>query len=388
MKKIGNSFKGILGGFVFIIIAIVALWWNEGNNVKNIKTTKEMEELVVDISSDKIDSAYEGKLIATHGKLLNEETLEDKEFEVSLVTPKLVRNVEMYQWEEDSSTDDDGNTTYSYSKKWSSTIIDSGNFHNSGHENPAIMPYHNETYIASDVKVGAFTLNTDQKNDLSTNKDYRDLKVEVATRLNYTIADKYYTSSQDISNPEIGDVRISFVYNDSTDVSILAVQIGDTFTEYTSSVGKKESRIMDGIHTGKDMINVIKKENNLIKWIIRAAGTLFIILGFATILKPISTITGYVPILGSIVSGVVGIVSFILGVCLSLVVIAIAWIRFRPILGICLLAAVVALFILLKKVLKKKKENAPSETVVQSETPEVVPNTPQEVEQPSEENHE
>ena len=77
MKKVGNSFKGVLGGFLFIVIGIGLLWWNEGNNVKNIKTTKEMEELVVDISSDKIDSAYEGKLIATHGKLLNEEVLED-----------------------------------------------------------------------------------------------------------------------------------------------------------------------------------------------------------------------------------------------------------------------------------------------------------------------
>ena len=29
MKRIGNSFKGIAGGFILILIGIVLLWWNE-----------------------------------------------------------------------------------------------------------------------------------------------------------------------------------------------------------------------------------------------------------------------------------------------------------------------------------------------------------------------
>ena len=49
MKKIGNSFKGILGGFVIIIIGIGLLWWNEGNNVKNLKTTAEAAKSLIDV---------------------------------------------------------------------------------------------------------------------------------------------------------------------------------------------------------------------------------------------------------------------------------------------------------------------------------------------------
>ena len=57
--------------------------------------------------------------------------------------------------------------------------------------------------------------------------------------------------------------------------------------------------------------------------------------------------TSYVPILGSIVGGAVGLISFILGLAISLVVIAVAWLRYRPTLGITLLVIVAALIILL-----------------------------------------
>ena len=49
MKRVGNAFKGILGGFVIILIGIVLLWWNEGNNVRNLKTTAEMDKVVIDV---------------------------------------------------------------------------------------------------------------------------------------------------------------------------------------------------------------------------------------------------------------------------------------------------------------------------------------------------
>ena len=178
-----------------------------------------------------------------------------------------------------------------------------------------------------------------------------------------------------LDNPKVGDVRISFIYNNSSDVSVLAVQTGNTFTDYTSSVGKTESRLMDGVHSGKEMVEVIKKENNILKWILRGAGVLLMFIGFATILKPISTIGGYIPLLGGVLQGAVGLISFILGLAVSLVVIAIAWIRYRPILGIALLVAVVGLIILLKKRTSKKKAEVPTD-VTQGSAPITVDNTP------------
>ena len=173
----------------------------------------------------------------------------------------------------------------------------------------------------------------------------------------------YYSNAEDINNPNIGDVRVSFVYNDSTDISVLAVQTGETFTKYTSSYGKSESRLMDGIHSGKEMIEAIKKENNMLKWILRAAGALAVIIGFATILKPLSVVGGFIPLLGGVLQGMVGFAAFLLGLAVSLVVVAIAWIRFRPILGIGLLVAALALFVLVRMRAKKNKPKENTQVV-------------------------
>lgn len=357
MKRITNSFAGILGGFVFVVIGIVLLWWNEGNNVKNLKTTGEMDKVVVDVGSDSVDSNNDGKLIATHGKVINEQELVDSTFNVKVVSPIMKRVVEVYQWEENSSTDDDGNTTYSYNKVWDSELIDSSDFHDKGKANPKTKMYDDEVYTSKDVGIGAFKLSSNQIETLSTKANYSDFDTETISKLNLTVSTHYLTNSKNLENPNIGDTRISFVYNNSTELSVLAVQQGNTFVDFVSSAGKSVNRVMDGTHSGHEMINVIKSENNFLKWLLRFIGTILCIGGIGAILKPISAITSYIPILGSLVGAAVGLVSFVLGLALSLIIIAVAWIRFRPILGICLLAIVAALIVFLIMRSKKQKEN-------------------------------
>lgn len=317
MKRISNSSAGILGGFVFVVIGIVLLWWNEGNNVKNLKTTGEMDKVVVDVGSNSVDLNNDGKLIATHGKVINEQELVDSTFNVKVVSPIMKRVVEVYQWEENSSTDDD------------------------------------EVYTSKEVGVGAFKLSSNQIETLSTKANYSDFDTETISKLNLTVSTHYLTNSKNLENPNIGDTRISFVYNNSAELSVLAVQQGNTFVDFVSSAGKSVNRVMDGTHSGHEMINVIKSENNFLKWLLRFIGTILCIGGIGAILKPISAITSYIPIQGSLVGAAVGLVSFVLGLALSLIIIAVAWIRFRPILGICLLAIVTALIVFL--IMRSKK---------------------------------
>ena len=358
MKKVGNSISGIFGGFILLIIGIILLWWNEGNNVKNIKTTDEMMKVYVDVGSDKVEAANEGKLVATHGKLLNNQTMTDTTFNVTIETPVLERIVEMYQWNEDSDTDDEGTTHYTYKKEWSESLINSSDFHQSGHDNPTVKPYESEKYTSDDVKVGAFSLTSKQIDMLSTDGSYTNFNNETVTELGYSIAGTYVTNSKDLNNPEVGDVRISFKYNNSNEVSVLAVQSGSTFVDFVSKAGKNINRVMDGNRSGQDMINVIIKENKILKWVLRLVGIILLTSGFATILKPLSTVSSFVPILGNVVSSAVGLISLLLGIALGFVVIAIAWIRFRPVLGIGLLVVAVACFILVKKkTAGAKKEN-------------------------------
>ena len=123
------------------------------------------------------------------------------------------------------------------------------------------------------------------------------------------------------------------------------------------------------------MIDVIKNENKALKWILRVVGVIILIIAFGTILKPLSAITSYVPIVGGLVNAAVGLVSGVLGICLGLVVIALAWIRFRPVLGICLLAVVGVLMFLLISKNKKAKVNkvdpVPLDEIVEKKSEEV-----------------
>ena len=101
------------------------------------------------------------------------------------------------------------------------------------------------------------------------------------------------------------------------------------------------------------------------KWILRLIGTILIIGGVASVFGPLKTITSYVPILGSIVGGATGLIALFVGLAISLVVIAISWIVFRPILGICLLVAAIGLIALIKSLLSKKQPAQQQNTNIQ-----------------------
>ena len=107
MKREKKKAAGPLAGILMIVIGIIVLWNNEGNNVRNIKTIEEARGALVNVSSDKIDSANEGKLVSTNGKMeIADEYLIDSTFNVqSPKTAKLVRVVEMLQWVEKEHED-------------------------------------------------------------------------------------------------------------------------------------------------------------------------------------------------------------------------------------------------------------------------------------------
>lgn len=375
--KSNNPFSGIIGGFILIIVGTCLLWWNEGNNVKNIKTLKEVSKEVVDISSSSVNSKYEGKLVALSGKMVTEdEILTDSTFLISAKTPKLERFVEMYQWVEDESTDSDNNTTYSYSKKWSEEVINSNTFAKKGHDNPNSMEYKSESFVASGVKVGAYNLSSNQINKLPASDE---LKIDTKDFPNgYFLSNNYITNSTDLDNPQIGDIRISWKYNNWDDASVLAVVSGNSFVDFHSKSGKTVNRVEKGLLKSSDFTTMIQDENNALKWILRIVGLVIIIFGYLSIVSLATKLASFVPFLGGLVGGVISLIAALIGIIHTLIVIAIAWIRFRPILGIVLLAVAVVLIILVKKLIdKNKKDNTTQPQVDQNAQPVVEQTTPQ-----------
>ena len=93
----------------------------------------------------------EGKFVHVTGEAATDEVLEDTDFGVSAIAIRLTRKTEMYQWRENQSSQTrktlgggtETVTTYSYEKDWSDRAIDSGRFHDPGHDNPGKLPFKN-----------------------------------------------------------------------------------------------------------------------------------------------------------------------------------------------------------------------------------------------------
>ncbi|MEL6346950.1 MAG: hypothetical protein AAFV53_27805, partial [Myxococcota bacterium] len=103
-----QSFRRVLGGGLLFILAFPWIFWNECSAVRVAKSLTEGAGAVVSVSADIVDPANEGKLIHISGTSATPEILTDPDFGFSLNAIKLSRDVEMYQWTEDTSTKSKG----------------------------------------------------------------------------------------------------------------------------------------------------------------------------------------------------------------------------------------------------------------------------------------
>ena len=358
IQNILGSIAGIPIGIILVLVGIFLIYRNELSAVQNAKDVKELRANVVDVSSTKIDNKNDGKLIATSDKLdYGEDKLTDEVFGVTIETPKLTRVVEMYQWEEREEQDDD-TTTYKYNKVWSTELIDSSNFYEkNGHVNPNEMKYQNETFTTTnELKVGDYTLDNKFSNLLDTKEEYS-LPEDQTVQEGYIVSGKYITNTKD-DKPEIGDLRISFVYASYDVVSVLGKQDGKTIDSYVTKNKKSIYELHENKLSGSEIINIIENRNNTTKWIFRIIGAVIIFIGVNLIIGPVTTLLGYIPLLGKVVNGAIGLVAFVVSLAIFMVTMAVSWIIVRPILGIALLVVAVALVIIIRKLLAKKKETA------------------------------
>ena len=359
MKKLKNTFFGVLIGIVLIIIGTIMLFVNEFDSVKETQILKEVEKQAIFVDSNNILPDNNDKLVITNGDINVYENAVDSVFNVSAKTPKLKRIVEMYQWHEDyendSNTSDYDNEeynndspTYSYTKGWYEQVIDATQFEEKGYTNPTTIPYSEDTFISSNVTLGSFSLTDTQKNEMDLNSNLY-LSNEVVVPANFYVTSEYITNSKDISNPEIGDIRISYKYSEWPDATVLAVQSNNTFKDFLSSTGKKVNKIKMGKSTKSEMVEKIKNENNNNTWMYRAVGAMLVILGYFFFFSPLTSVIHLFSFLGSVFNVSMSALIGLLGVVHSLVVIMIAWVFVRPILGIFVVILIVGVVIFVKK---------------------------------------
>lgn len=369
-ERIGESFAGILTGVVLIGACTFLLWWNEGRTYKTAGAIAEAE-LAVQEEEDisRADPALNGKVIHAFGRADTKDVIRDSLFGVETTAINLKRKAEYYQYEEESHKEtrkklgggEETITTYTYSPKWTDSPIDSNNFEDPSYRghNIILADVKDETFRAKNVTFGAYKLPQFLADEIGgaipmtiTSVDKSSVASVMNTPSGYKASEMIHVQGstvyigQNPGKPSIGDVRITFTKTPPDDVSIIAQVIGNTFEPFTASNGYTFSRLENGMHSSSAMFGSARSENNILAWVLRAVGVIGVMIGLGLVFRPLSVIADVIPILGTIVGAGAGVVAFLIGLAWSLVVIAVAWVRFRPLVAGGLIAAALVLVLL------------------------------------------
>lgn len=380
--KLGKSLGGVVFGFLLFLASFVVLFWNEGRTVRAAKDIAEGAANTVSVKAGKVDPANEGKLVHLTGKMCCGEKLTDPKYGVSANAVKLKRNVEMYQWKEEKK-----DKSVTYSKVWSATWIDSSKFEQKdGHVNLPGMPESSWQATAQNVTVGDFAVSQgllSQANDFKTISEAQkqakapkpvDFQTVTGWDFDMKTTDGGFSFSAKkaapgatpvagtpaavSAEPQIGDWRMIFqAVPVDTEVSLIAQQKGNSFEPYKTKEGNTLEVLKIGNHTAAQMYAAMSSSNNTLKWILRIAGFVMMFLGLGLVAGPLNVLADAIPFVGTIVGGITGLVAFLIALPLTLVTIGVAWVYYRPVVGIAIIA-IAAVILALGIVLKTKKARA------------------------------
>jgi len=377
-SRIGESIKGVLVGLVLVLISLVLLFWNEGRAVKETKKLELGEAGTVSVAADKVDPANEGKLVHVTGDVKTTGTVADSAFGVQAAEVlRLVRTVEMYQWREKAESKTERKvggskkttTTYTYHETWSEGLIDSSKFKDpAAPKNPAAMAYRSQTFQAPTASVGAFKLNAGQIGRAGTVEPLAladDAAARVSAKIGRTVklqAGALATGTS-LETPAIGDLRITFKVARPGPASIISQQVRDTFAPFATEYGSI-NLLRNGTVAAAAMYQSEHSKNTLMTWGLRLLCLVLMFVGVSLIFRPLVIVADVVPFFGDILGVGVGLLALAIALPLSLLTIAIAWLFYRPLLGVGLLVVAAAVVVAIKKLAaaKKKAATAPPAT--------------------------
>lgn len=341
----------MLVGIVLIAVSTILLFWNEGYAVQTARSLDEGAGIVVTAQPAKVEPANEGKLVHVSGDLKAETALRDPEFGVTAKGLRLMRSVEMFQWKEESRTETRKNiggseetvTTYSYHRVWSEKRHDSGRFRRpEGHNNPE-MRCRGSAVVARDATLGTFRRGERVLQQLPADQEVR-VEPMVTNALRglvsgpaHVVDGKLYLGVNP-GEPRVGDLRISFRVAPEGLASIIGRQTGTDFTKYQTKTGERLLMARAGTRTADEMFKAAQDANRILTWLLRGAGALAMFFGFMMILNPLVVVADLVPLIGNILSAGALLVSLVLTALLAPLIVAVAWLWYRLLVSLIVIA--------------------------------------------------
>jgi hypothetical protein len=356
-SRLGGSIVGVLLGIVLLLVGIGVLYWNEGRAVAAIGALERGAKQVTEIAADRVDPAGNGKLVHLSGSVTVGTPARDPQFGITHSgLLRLERRVEMYQWKEETQSESHEaiggtkttETTYTYRKVWSADAIDSSRFkHPTDHRNPA-MPIRSQIFDSSDAKLGAYRLTNavfDQVGGFHPVTPDSSAPAQAGYRRDSA---GYFAGTGSPESPAIGDVRISFAAIETQPLSVVAGLSGDTLAAFHESNGRAIVLATAGIASAEAMFQAKEQEERNLTWILRGVGGVAVLIAFLLMARPVSMVLAFLPFLEGIAEAGIFLIAITLSLPVTLLVIAVAWLAHRPLIGGALIAGAGGIFVLLR----------------------------------------
>jgi hypothetical protein len=261
--------------------------------------------------------------------------------------------VEYYQWVEHAESKSEDKlggkevttTTYTYSKEWVPSPIRSQDFKDPEYQNKnkVLAQVEAETLWAENVSFGAYKLNDGLIHSISS---YEPVQLAIDQNILKDLNDSlsYVHQNGNVlyigrvpSSPEVGDVRITWEKVVPAKVTIISQVNGDTFKPYKAKNGQSFQTLVMGKKDASEIFENEHSTNKMWLWVLRILGVILVIAGLKNIFGFLETLLKVVPFLANILGWGVDVVCTLAGLVWSLIVIALAWVTYRPALGISLL---------------------------------------------------
>ena len=346
------------------------------------------------------DEKNDGKLVHISGNIATDGGLTDLEHGLRRPDAlQLTRTTEAYQWKEHktenrrrvSNRETKVHVYYRYNKMWSQRRIESNRFKSPNHYNPPTKYYLGRSVMTvNDARVSnGLRVPPDLVNQLSSNSFMHTGSIypennHVISAVNLLSADNLQTNNDAVillnenklyisgtkspsdllslgysqpgivtssnvpairssPNPEIGDIKVSWseVTAPIHGVSILAKQESGYLVPWSQSNGHMIYNLLPGKFSAKTMISQLISRSKFTTKLLRIGGWIGSFIGFNLVLSCIPALIKLLPfgvghILEPLVSIATSTIAFGVSTGLSLSVISVAWLRFRPLFAACL----------------------------------------------------
>ncbi|WP_372897510.1 TMEM43 family protein [Stieleria sp.] len=164
-------------------------------------------------------------------------------------------------------------------------------------------------------------------------------------------------NSPPTDTPQIGDVRLWFTATPVQTVSLLSQQTGESFQPFETHYDTTINVLKVGVFSAAEMIAQEEAANRILTWLLRAGGSMMMFFGLMLLLRPLVVLSDVLPLAGSLVGFGTAIVAGLLTIAGAMTVIGIAWVFYRPVLGISLLVvAIAAVYLIFRRGRSKRAQ--------------------------------